>query len=83
MQWETCLWNVYRWLEVFDYLWLQQRPRHEVEVGPAAGTLRRLAGDLGVSMDDSDLDSDTECEREVVVGGGSVMREELTGRSHG
>ena len=56
MQWETCLQDVCRWLGEFDCLWMQQRPKPKIEVGPSAGALRRLAGDLGVSMDDSDLD---------------------------
>ena len=64
-------------------MWLQWRLRHEIEVGPAAGALRRLAGDLWVSMEDSDLELDSEYEDEAVAGGGSVLRGELTGWSHG
>lgn len=70
-----CVQDVCRWLWEFDCQWLQQHPRHEIEVGLATGILRRLAGDLGVSIDDSDLGLDSKCEDEVVVGGGSVMRE--------
>ena len=83
MQWETCLWDVCRWLGEFDCLWMQRRPRHEIEVVPAEGALGRLAGDLGVSMDDSDLDLESECEDEAVGGGGFVLRGDITGWSHG
>ena len=44
----------------FKCLWLQQRPRHKIEVGPMAGALRRLAGDLGAPMDDFEDDSGSE-----------------------
>ena len=83
MQGEACLQDVCRWLGELDCLWMQRRPRHEIEVGPATGALKRLAGDLGVSMDDSDLDLESECEDEAVGGGGSVLRGDLTGWSHG
>ena len=32
MQWETCLRNVCQWLGECDCLWMQWRPRHEIEV---------------------------------------------------
>ena len=83
MQWEACLRNVCRWLGEFDYLWMQRRPRHEIEVGPGTGALRRLSGDLAVSMDDSDLELESECEDEAVGGGGLLLRGDLTGWSHG
>ena len=82
MQWETCLRDFCRWLWEFDCLWMQPRPKHEIEVGAAAGALRRLAGDLRVSLDDSDLDLESEHEDKAVGGGGSVLRGDLTGWSY-
>lgn len=46
MQCEEVLRNVRVWIGEFDCLWLQLRPRHEIEVGPTTGALRRLAGGL-------------------------------------
>ena len=57
MQCEEVLRDVRVWLGEFDCLWLQQRPRHKIKVGPAASALRRLAGDLGVPLYDFGDDS--------------------------
>ena len=49
MQWEEVLQNVRMWLGEFDCLWLQQKARNMIEVGPAASDLfgMSVAGVLG------------------------------------
>ena len=59
-QCQEALRELRRWMSEQDCLWLQLRPRNEITVGPADGALRRLAGDLGVPMDDFELDSEGE-----------------------
>ena len=67
-----------------EYLWLQQRPRHEIEVGPSAGALRRLAGDLGIPRYDFEDDSGSDwAEAGPSRSGRFLDGEDLTGWGHG
>ena len=67
-----------------DCLWLQQRPKHEIEVGPVAGALRRLAGDLGIPLYDFGNDSGSDWNQAWPSRAGRFLdREDLTGWGHG
>ena len=67
-----------------DCLWLQRRPRHEIEVGPAAGALRRLAGDLGIPLYDFGHDSGSDWDEAGPSRSGRFLDgEDLTGWGHG
>ena len=81
MQWDTCLWDVCGWLREFDCLWLQLRPEIEIVAGPPEAALRHVAGNLGLELDDSDLESDlgSEDEGEGVGGMGLNGLDELGG----
>ena len=70
-------------VEGFDCVWLQQRPRHEIEVGHAAGALRHLAGDLWVPMDDLKDNSGLEWEKARLSRAGWFLDEDHTGWGHG
>ena len=83
MQCKETLLIVRVWLGEYDCLWLQKRPRHEIEVGPVAGALRRLAGDLGVLMDDFGDDSVSEWDEAGPSRSGRFLDEDLTGWDHG
>ena len=76
---EEVLWNVRAWLGEFHCLWLQQRPGHEIEVGPAAGALPQLAGDLGVPVDDFGDDSGSEWDEARPSRSGWFLDKDLTG----
>ena len=71
------------WSEEFDCLWLQQRPRHDIEVGPSASALRRLAGDLKVPLYDFEEHSDSDWDEAGPSRSGRFLDEDLTGRGHG
>ena len=76
--------NVRGWMGESDCLWLQKRPRHEIEVGPAAGALRRLAGDLGIPLYDFEDDSGSDWDEAWPSRSGRFLDgEDLTGWSHG
>ena len=83
MQSEEVLRDVTVWLGEFDCLWLQRRPRHEIEVGPTTGALRRLAGDLGVPLDDFGDDSGSEWDEAGPSRSGRFLDENDTGWGHG
>ena len=83
MQCEEVLRDVRVWLREFDYLWLQRRPRHEIEVGPAASALRRLVGDLGISLDDFGHDSGSDWDEAGPSRSGRFLDKDLTGWGHG
>ena len=83
MQCEEVLRDVRVWLGEFDCLWLQQRLRHEIEVGPATGALRRLAGDLGVPLYDFGDDSGSDWDEAGPSRSGRFLGEDLTGWGHG
>ena len=83
MQWDTYLWDVCGWLLEFDCLWLQQCPESEIVAGPPEGARRRVAGDLGLELDVSDPESDSEYEDEGSGGRRMVLEEYLAGWSHG
>ena len=78
MQCEETLRSVGVWLGEFDCLWLQQRPRHEIEVGPSAGALCRLAGDLGVPISDSEDNAGSEWDEACASQSGRFLDETLT-----
>ena len=83
MQCEEVLQDVRVWLWEFNCLWLQQRPRYEIEVGPAAGALRRLAGDLGVPLDDFGYDSGLDWDEAGPSRSGQFLDKDLTRWGHG
>ena len=84
MQYEEALRDVRGWMGESDCLWLQQRPRHEIEVGPAAGALRRLAGDLGIPLYDFGDDSGSDWDEAGPSRSGRFLEgEDLTGWGHG
>lgn len=82
-QCEEVLRNVKVWMGEFDCLWLQQRPWHEIEVGPAAGALGRLAGDLVVPMDSFADDSSSEWHEAGPSRSGQFLENDLTRWGHG
>ena len=73
MQWDTWLWDVCGCLREFDCLWLQQRPECDILAGPPEGALRRVTGDLGLELDVSDLESDSEPNGEGEEGGRMML----------
>ena len=84
MQCEEVLLDVRGWMGESDCLWLQQRPRHEIEVGPAVGALSRLAGDLGISLYDfGDYSGSDWDEAGPSRSGRFLDREDLTEWGHG
>ena len=84
MQCEEVLRDVRGWMGEFDWLWLQQRPRHEIEVGTAAGALHRLAGDLGIPLYDFEDDSGSDWDEAGPSRSGRLLDgEDLTGWGHG
>ena len=82
MQWETCFWFVCGWLKEFDCLWLQLRPEIEIVAGLPEGALRCVAGELGLELDVSDLESDLGSEDAGEGVGGLGLNEGLAGWSH-
>ena len=84
MQCEEVLRDVRGWMGESDWLWLQQRPWHEIEVGPAVGALRRLAGDLGIPLYDFGNDSGSDWDKAGPSQSGRFLDgEDLTGWGHG
>ena len=84
MQCEEVLRDVRGWMGESDCFWLQQRPSHEIEVGPPAGALRRWAWDLGIPLYDFGDDSGSDWDEAGPCRSGWFLDgEDLTGWGHG
>lgn len=67
----------------YDYLWLHQWPKNEIAVGPVVWAILRLAGNLGVPMDDAVPDSELKCDYRDDMAGAKVLRIEHLWKSYG